>query len=120
VNALDLLKQLISPVLVAAALIGYDQIVRPHPEPYQPPLAAAAKQYRDTLPDAYHKAAEQVRAAVLTDKADVVEALQAHAKPLATALDTTFSSLLDDKGKIANAPAAAEVLEQTSQALKGK
>jgi hypothetical protein len=118
---LDSIQPFVSPVLVAVALIGYDQLVRPHPEPYRPPLAAAAQQYRDTLPDAYHKAAEQVRAAVLTDKAGVVEALKAHARPLATALDTTFAPLIDAAtGKITNAPSAADVLDQAAQALGGK
>lgn len=117
---LDALRPMLGPVLVAAALIGYDQLVRPRPEPYRPPLAAAARQYRDTLPDAYHKVAEQVRASVLADKAGVVQALQEHARPLATALDQTFTPLIDDKGRVTNAQAAADVLEQTAHALGGK
>lgn len=110
-------QSLIGPAVIAATLIGYDQLVRPRPEPYHPPLAAAAKEYRDTMPNAYHVVAEQVRAGVLSDKAAMVGALKEHAKPLAAALDSSFSPLVDASGKITNAPAAADLLEQASKAL---
>lgn len=114
----NLFGNLLGPILVAAVLIGYDQFFRPHPESPQSPLVVAAKNYIKTLPDAYDSAAQQVKGGVLADKTAVVGALQAHAKPLAEAMDAAFAPLIDDKGKILNAPAAADVLDQVAMALK--
>lgn len=115
----NMVERWLPAVVLVGGLVVYDQFFRPHPAPYQPPLAVAAKQYRDTLPDAYHTTAEQVKASVLADKTSIINALAAHAKPLSAALDAAFLPLADTQsGKITNVPAAADVLEQVSKALK--
>lgn len=108
-----------APALVVGALIfGYEEFVKKGPVVPDQPLVAAAKTYVKTLPDAYASAAAQVKNGVLADKKSVVGALQAHAKPLAEALDNAFTPVTDAQQHIVNAPAAAEVLEQVANALK--
>ena len=107
------------PTLLLAAYIGYNEFLKPSPQPVDQPLVVAAKTYIKTIPDAYESAAQQIEGGVLADKTAVVGVLQAHAKPLADALNAAFTPLIDEHGKILNAPAAANVLAQVATALKG-
>lgn len=110
-----------APALVVGALIfGYEEFVKKGPVVPDQPLVAAAKTYVKTLPEAYSAASAQVKNGVLADKKAVVASLQAHAKPLAEALDSAFSSTVDAQQHIVNAPAAADVLEQVAKAIKSE
>lgn len=111
---------LIPLVFVASALIGCDQINQTQPKPTPSPLVLAARNYINTLPDAYDNAAQQIKSGKLANKTAVIEALKLHAKPLADAMDVAFNPLTDDQGTILNAPAAANVLEQVALGLRGK
>lgn len=81
-----------APALVIGALIfGYEEFIKKGPVVPDPPLAAAAKTYVKTLPEAYASAAAQVKNGILADKKTLIGSLQAHAKPLADALDNAFT-----------------------------
>lgn len=123
VPSLGWLKPLL-PWAAVLGLVAYDRFYRradPAPTPYVPPLASAAKSYRDTLPKAYRDAAAQIRNNTLTDKKSVVAALSAHARPLVQALDATFAPMVDAAtGKLTNPSAAADALEQAAKGLEGE
>jgi hypothetical protein len=115
-----LLSPLLAAILTAGILIIYDQSYRLQPEPPVQPLAATAKTYIRTLPEAYNTASIQVKNGTLADKASVIGSLQGHTTPLTSALDAAFSLLIDEKGRITNAPAASDVLEQVATAFKAE
>lgn len=116
----DVAVQWAPAVVVGSLIFGYEEFVRPHPEVPVSPIVATAKTYVKTLPEAYASASAQVKNGVITDKKSLVSALQAHTKPLIEALDSAFAPLIDEKEKILNAPAAADVLAQVSAALKSE
>lgn len=110
-----------APALVIGALIfGYEEFIKKGPVVPDPPLAAAAKTYVKTLPEAYASAAAQVKNGILADKKTLIGSLQAHAKPLADALDNAFTPIVDAQQHIVNAPAAADVLSQVATAIKSE
>lgn len=115
---LALLGPSLLPTLLLAVYIGYNEFLKPGPQPLESPLVVAAKTYIKTVPDAYDSAALQVKSGALSDKSGVVGVLKGHAKPLADAMDAAFNPLCDGQGKILNAPAASDVLEQVAIALK--
>lgn len=108
----------LAPMLLLVAYIAYNEFLKPSPQPIEAPLVVAAKTYIKTIPDAYESAAQQVKGGILADKTSIVGALRAHAKPLADAMDAAFAPLIDDKGKILNAPAASDMLSQVATALR--
>lgn len=115
------LASLASPLLVAAALIGYDQFIRPKPTPYTSPVEQAAKTYYDTLGSHYHLVAMQVRGAQLTDQNSTVDALAKHAQPLANALESAAKPNVDQtSGKFINAPAVADMLDSAAKQMGAK
>lgn len=112
-------KMWVPPAVVFAAFIGYDYFVRDHgSEPYQPSVVKVARQYKASLSPTYHTAAEKVRSHVFEDKKAVGEYLQSSAKPLAAAMDTAITPLIDKDGKFENPDGVAEVLDEISKGFK--
>jgi hypothetical protein len=111
---------LLAVVALVSASATY-RLTRPRPvPPAPPPLARAAVEYVGSLPATFKAAADQVAAGKITDRDGLIGALQAHAKPLADQLKSTFDPLCDAGGKFTNRAAAADVLTKTARALGGK
>lgn len=82
-------------------------------------LTLATREYVRTLPDAYERAAEDVRSGKIRTKAELVGELASHARPLSSAMDDAFTGLVDDKGQITDREKAFDVLDRVYRGLKG-
>lgn len=109
------------PALVIGGALFFYMENKDRPQPFNPPLATAGKNYVHGLSGEYHKVAEQIRSGILADKASVIKELDAYMKPVATAFEEVWVPFVDnstDNKKITNPSAAADTFEQVSQAIK--
>lgn len=82
------------------------------------PLAAAAAEYRRTLPVGPRETARKVRDGQLKTVAEVVADLKEHARPLAEAIGNAAKDRADKAGKITDAPGLSADLLQLSRGLE--